>query len=86
MRIVILVSALAFATTAVAQDAKNPPKIDFGRSGTAPKAAAKPTLSAEDEKKRAASMDEKRTADEDAKQRAWDARLKRTMSGICRGC
>ena len=86
MRIVTLVAALALATPAVAQDAKPSPKIDSGVQSGAPKPTAKPSVSAEEEKKLGAAIDEKRKAAEEAKQRAWDANMKRTMSGICRGC
>ena len=86
MRIVTLVAALALANAAMAQDAKPPPKIDSGVQSAAPKPKATPSVSAEEEKKAGAAMDEKRKAAEEAKQRAWDANMKRTMSGICRGC
>ena len=86
MRIVTLVAALALANAATAQDGKPPPKIDSGVQSAAPKPKATPSVSAEEEKKAAAAMDEKRKAAEEAKQRAWDANMKRTMSGICRGC
>ena len=86
MRIAILVTALAIATPAVAQDAKISPKIDFGTQNPAPPAKVKPSLSAEEEKKRGAAMDAKRDAADQAKAKAWDARMKRIMGGICRGC
>ena len=87
MRIVTLVAALVLANAAMAQDAKPPPKIDSGVQSAAPKPKATPSVSAQEEKKAgAATMDEKRKAAEEAKQRAWDANMKRTMSGICRGC
>jgi hypothetical protein len=86
MRIVTLVAALALANAATAQDVKPPPKIDAGVQSAGPKAKATPSVSAEEEQKAGAAMDEKRKAAEEAKQRAWDANMKRTMSGICRGC
>jgi hypothetical protein len=86
MRIAVLVTALALAVPAVAQDAKVSPKIDFGTQSPTAAGKAKPGLSPEEEKKRAAAMDAKRDAAEQAKSKAWDARMKRIMGGICRGC
>jgi hypothetical protein len=86
MRIAILATTLAFAIPAAARDAKISPKIDFGATTSTSAAKAKPTLSPEEEKKRAAAMDANRDAAEQAKAKAWDTRMKRIMGGICRGC
>ncbi len=86
MRILTLVIALVLTTPTVAQDTRTTPRIDFGGQSTGTKAKAKPSASPEDQKKLDAAADAKRKAAEEAKQKAWDARLKRTMSGICRGC
>jgi hypothetical protein len=86
MRVATLVTALALATPAAAQDVKISPKIDFGAQGPSARANAKPSLSPEEEKKLGAAMEAKRKAADDAKEKAWDARMKRIMGGICRGC
>jgi hypothetical protein len=82
MRTATLIIVLALATPAAAQAVKTAPKIDFGAQSPAPK----PSLSAEEEKKLGAAMDQKRKAAEESKEKAWDARMKRIMGGICRGC
>jgi hypothetical protein len=86
MRILILAIALALATSVAAQEAKPTPRIDFGGQSPASTPKRKLSVSPEEQKKIDAAMDGKRKAAEEAKQKAWDARLKRTMSGICRGC
>jgi hypothetical protein len=86
MRLATLVTALAIVTPAAAQDVKISPKIDFGAQSSSARAKAKPSLSPEDEKKLGAAMEAKRKAADDSKEKAWDARMKRIMGGICRGC
>lgn len=88
MRAVIVAIALAVATPVVAQ---NPP-APTTKPGPAvqPGAPAKkplPRISTEDaDKKLGAANQAKRDAADVAKQKAWDAKMKRTMSGICKGC
>ena len=86
MRILTLAIALVLAAPAAAQDVRTPPRIDFGGQSTASKLKGKPSASPEDQKKPDAAIDAKRKAADESKQKAWDAKLKRTMSGICRGC
>jgi hypothetical protein len=86
MRVLMLVITLVLATPVAAQVAKTTPRIDFGGQSPASKSKAKPTDSPEEQRKIDAAIDSKRKAADDAKQKAWDARLKRTMSGICKGC
>ncbi len=86
MRVLMAVIVLALATPVAAQDAKTTPRSDIGGQSPASKPKAKPVPSPEEQKKLDAAMDAKRKAGDEAKQKAWDARLKRTMNGICRGC
>jgi hypothetical protein len=86
MRILMFAIALALTTPVAAQDAKTTPRIDFGGQSAASRAKAKPSVSPDEQKKLDATMDAKRKTADEAKQKAWDTRLKRTMSGVCRGC
>ena len=86
MRILVLAIALALATPVAAQDTKTRPRIDAGGQTAAPKPKLKAAASPEEQKKLDDAMSAKRKAADDAKEKAWDARLKRAMSGICRGC
>jgi hypothetical protein len=86
MRKAILIAAVVLATPSLAQNARRSPTIDFGDPGPTRKKGQPSVSPQQTEKKVGTGSEDNRKADEEAKQKAWDAKLKRTMSGICRGC
>jgi hypothetical protein len=88
MRAFIVAIALTFASPVVAQIPPTPatatgPGVQKG----APAKKPSPSVSAaEADKKLGEANQAKREATDAAKQKAWDAKMKRAMSGICRGC
>lgn len=88
MRLVSLMVAVALATPASAQDARTPPNksgSDVQSPVTTPKPAPK-VSSGEAENKAGEDMAAQQQRADEAKQKAWDSRMKQIMSGICKGC